>query len=139
LFPSQAEQETVFEILRRVGVEEKLFAKTDHLSGGQQQRVAIARALYQQPEAILADEPVASVDPARARSTMALLTQLAKEKDLTLGVSLHDRELAQGFLPRLIGVRGGRIFKDAPSEAWTVEDFDALYALERDPLHEKPA
>ena len=129
LFPRQAEQVAVYEVLQRVGIGEKLFAKTDHLSGGQQQRVAIARALYQAPEALLADEPVASVDPTRARATIELLTQLAKEEDLTLGISLHDQELARAYLPRLIGLRHGRIFKDAPTEEWTDADFEALYHL----------
>lgn len=129
LRPSKAEQVAVLEVLQRVGLEEKLFAKADNLSGGQQQRVAIARALYQSPEALLADEPVASVDPSRARATMDLLTRLADEAKLTLAVSLHDQDLARAFLPRLVGVRDGKIFKDAPTESWKAEDFEALYRL----------
>ena len=129
LFPSQTEQVAVHRLLDRVGIAEKLFAKTDTLSGGQQQRVAIARALYQSPKALLADEPVASVDPSRAKATMELLTTLAAEGDLTLGVSLHDRELARAFLPRLIGVRQGKILKDAPTDDWSEEDFTELYHL----------
>lgn len=129
LFPSQKEQIAAYEVLERVGIAEKLFAKTDHLSGGQQQRVAIARALYQSPKALLADEPVASVDPTRARATMELLTSLAQEGNLTLGVSLHDQELARTFLSRLIGIRQGIIVKDAPASAWTDADFKQLYHL----------
>ncbi len=137
LFPSAAEQVAVHDVLARVGLAEKLFAKTDHLSGGQQQRVAIARALYQSPQALLADEPVASVDPTRARATMELLTRLAEEGELTLGVSLHDQALARSFLPRLVGIREGRIFKDAPTEAWTDADFEELYQLgELSPLED---
>lgn len=129
IFPNRREQLEAYKVLARVGISEKLFLKTDHLSGGQLQRVAIARALYQAPQALLADEPVASVDPIRARATMALLNDLAAEGQLTLVISLHDQELARSCLPRLIGLREGRIFKDAPSEAWTDEDFAALYHL----------
>ena len=133
LFPSKEEILAAHTLLDRVGIAEKLFAKTDALSGGQQQRVAIARALYQQPRALLADEPVASVDPARARATMKLLTTLAEEHQLTLGVSLHDQQLARTFLPRLIGIRRGKIFKDAPTDAWTETDFSELYHLDPSP------
>ncbi|MFT4637109.1 MAG: phosphonate transport system ATP-binding protein [Verrucomicrobiales bacterium] len=129
LFPNQTEQLAVHTLLERVGIAEKLFAKTDTLSGGQQQRVAIARALYQSPKALLADEPVASVDPSRARATMELLVNLADESQLTLGISLHDQELARAFLPRLVGIREGGIFKDAPTEEWTDNDFKQLYHL----------
>lgn len=129
-FSKETEQLAVHGLLERVGIGEKLFAKTDTLSGGQQQRVAIARALYQSPKALLADEPVASVDPSRARATMSLLTELAEEQALTLAVSLHDQALARACLPRLIGVRAGKIFKDAPANDWSDADFEALYQLD---------
>ncbi|MHC4817355.1 MAG: phosphonate ABC transporter ATP-binding protein, partial [Planctomycetota bacterium] len=72
-FPRRAAVQRVHEILERVGIPEKLYERTDTLSGGQRQRVAIARALFQEPEALLADEPVSSVDPARARDAVGLL------------------------------------------------------------------
>lgn len=134
LLPNQEEQEAVHALLEEVGIGEKLFAKTDTLSGGQQQRVAIARALYQRPRALLADEPVASVDPTRAEATMSLLTRLSGESELTLCVSLHDRALAKRHLPRLIGIRAGQVFKDAPSGAWSDADFEALYHLDSSAL-----
>ncbi|MGI9241924.1 MAG: phosphonate ABC transporter ATP-binding protein, partial [Verrucomicrobiales bacterium] len=77
--PGSADLEQIHSILERVGISEKLYERTDRLSGGQQQRVAIARALFQEPLALLADEPVSSVDPARARDTVTLLTQLSEE------------------------------------------------------------
>ena len=135
-FSNETETAAVHTLLKRVGIGEKLFAKVDTLSGGQQQRVAIARALYQTPKAVLADEPVASVDPSRAEATMALLTTLAEEQQLTLGVSLHDQRLAREFLPRLVGVRHGRIFKDAPTQDWSDADFEELYHLEQGELVE---
>ncbi|MDH3590955.1 MAG: ATP-binding cassette domain-containing protein, partial [Planctomycetota bacterium] len=104
-FPPRADVARAHKILERVGIPEKLFERTDSLSGGQQQRVAIARALFQDPEALLADEPVSSVDPARARDTVALLTRISRESDITLCVSLHNLQLAREFFPRLIGMR----------------------------------
>ncbi len=130
LLPSSAQLERAASILERVGIGEKLFQRTDSLSGGQRQRVAIARALYQDPWALLADEPVSSVDPARARDTVALLRDLCAERGLTLLVSLHDLELARAFFPRLVGLRGGRIVFDRPTQAIAEGDFRELYRLE---------
>ncbi|MEM1296418.1 MAG: ATP-binding cassette domain-containing protein, partial [Verrucomicrobiota bacterium] len=90
LVPTAEDRLGIHEILERVGIEEKLYQRTDRLSGGQQQRVAIARALFQGAEAILADEPVSSVDPARARDTVRLLGELAEERSFTLCMSLHN-------------------------------------------------
>lgn len=117
LFPTRQDKLSVHEILDRVGIEEKLFERVSSLSGGQQQRVAIARALFQEPEALLADEPVSSVDPARARDTVALFLELSEELGFTLAVSLHDVELAKEFFPRVVGMRQGKIvFDGAPYE-----------------------
>jgi phosphonate transport system ATP-binding protein len=130
LLPSSRELDRASGILERVGIGEKLFQRTDSLSGGQRQRVAIARALYQEPWAILADEPVSSVDPARARDTVALLRELCAERGLTLIVSLHDLQLAREILPRLVGLRGGRIVFDRSTQAVSEQDFRELYRLE---------
>jgi phosphonate transport system ATP-binding protein len=129
LTPNRLSRE-VHEVLERVGIAEKLFARTDSLSGGQQQRVAIARALFQQPVALLADEPVSSVDPARARDAVQLLTRLSRELGMTLCVSLHHLELAREFFPRLIGLRRGRIVFDQAATGLGREQFDALYRLD---------
>ena len=132
--PSSVETAAVFELLERVGIGEKLYERTDRLSGGQQQRVAIARALFQQPQAILADEPISSVDPARARDTIELLTKLASAEKLTLCASLHDLKLAREFFPRLIGLRQGRIIFDKPSAELNNDQFTALYDLDKSEL-----
>ena len=129
LLPSAEEATVVHELLDRVGIEEKLYQRTDKLSGGQQQRVAIARALYQQPEAILADEPVSSVDPARARDTVRLLKEISEEDGLTLCMSLHNLTLAREFFPRLIGMRDGRIVFDRATADLTDDEFQQLYQL----------
>ena len=124
---SRHEKEVILKVLRKVGIEEKIFTRLDQLSGGQQQRVAIARALYQRPEIILADEPVSAVDPERAKDLIELLTSLAKREDKTLVVSLHDVELAKRYFNRIIGLRGGRIVMDgSPDEL----DLETLYQLD---------
>lgn len=128
--PTRREVEEVLVLLERVGIGEKLFERTDHLSGGQRQRVAIARALYQAPRALLPDEPISSLDPARARDTMGLLLSLAREEGFTLVASLHDLEAARGFLPRLVGLRRGRVAFDGPTEQLTDDDFRDLYRLQ---------
>lgn len=130
LWPRPSELERAHALLERVGIGERLFERTDALSGGQRQRTAIARALYQEPRALLADEPVSSVDPARARDTIALLRDLSAEHGLTLVVSLHDLALARAFFPRLVGLRAGRIEFDRPTERVSDDDFAALYALD---------
>ncbi|PCJ55665.1 MAG: ABC transporter ATP-binding protein [Planctomycetota bacterium] len=126
----QDDLQEVHQILERVGIGDKLFQRTDSLSGGQQQRVALARALYQQPTCLLADEPVASVDPARARSLIRLMVELAKEDGWTLVVSLHDLELAREFFPRVLGLRHGRVAYDGPPSELCEEQVKELYHLE---------
>jgi len=128
-FPPSEDLDLAWTILDRVGIGDKLYQRTDTLSGGEQQRVAIARALFQEPRALLADEPVASVDPARARDVMELLTGLAEERGLTLIASLHDLGLARACFPRVVGLRDGYKVLDAASDALDADDFDALYAL----------
>ncbi|MDH3592193.1 MAG: ATP-binding cassette domain-containing protein, partial [Planctomycetota bacterium] len=130
LRPARDELEEMHRILERVGIPEKLYQRTDKLSGGQQQRVAIARALYQEPASLLADEPVSSVDPARARDTIGLLTSISAERNLTLCMSLHNLDLARQYFPRLIGLREGRVVFDKPAAEITDGEFEALYRLE---------
>jgi phosphonate transport system ATP-binding protein len=136
LLPAKNDTLAIHEILERVGIDEKIFTRTDRLSGGQQQRVAIARALFQEPQIILADEPVSSVDPARARDTIKLLTDLSTEKNFTLCVSLQNADLAREFFPRLIGLRTGRIAFDTAPANIEEHQFDALYQLDADEMIE---
>ena len=121
LFPTRAEAVEVHRILSRVGLEEKLYERTDRLSGGQRQRVAIARALYQEPAALLAD--------VRARDTVALLTSISRESGLTLCMSLHNLGLAREFFPRLVGMRRGRVVFDRRADDLADAQFDDLYRL----------
>jgi phosphonate transport system ATP-binding protein len=118
--------------LERVGIGEKLYARTDRLSGGEQQRVAIARVLVQDPDVILADEPVASVDPSLAVTVISLLRDLSAEARKTLVVNLHSVDLALAFFPRVVGIREGRVAFDLAPEKVTVDLLEALYAGDHD-------
>ncbi len=118
------------EALARVGIADKLLERTDRLSGGEQQRVALARVLVQDPELILADEPVSSLDPARADEVMDLLVEVVADRSRTLVVSLHDFSLARRRCDRIVGVRGGRVAFDLPAGEVTDDIGRDLYRIE---------
>ena len=116
--------------LERVGLADRLHERASRLSGGEQQRVAIARLLVQDPRIIIADEPVASLDPTRAKDLLRLLAQIARESEKTLIASIHSVELARQFFDRLIGLRNGMLEFDLPVDAVTSAMFTELYELE---------
>ena len=107
--PTAAEYAEARAALASVGIAEKLRSRTSELSGGQQQRVAIARALVQNPAAILADEPIASLDPELGEQIVRLLCDLARERSIALLCSLHQIELARRHFDRVVELVGGRI------------------------------
>lgn len=114
-YPKQLRVEAL-EHLDRVGLAGQVFQRTDTLSGGQQQRVAVARALMQRPEILLADEPVASLDPDSAQTVMRLIRDIALEDDLTVLCSLHQVDLALSWADRIVGLRDGEIVMQGPSD-----------------------
>jgi phosphonate transport system ATP-binding protein len=114
--------------LAEVGLTEFADQRAGTLSGGQQQRVAIARALAQHPRLLLADEPVASLDPQAAREIMALLRRLAGGDELAILCVLHHPELALAYGHRVIGLKHGRIAFDLPADAVSPKQVSALYA-----------
>lgn len=103
------------EQLDRVGLADRAFQRADTLSGGQQQRVAIARTMMQRPAVLLADEPVASLDPENAQVVMELLLRVCREEDLTVLCTLHQLDLALGWAGRLVGLRQGEKVLDRPA------------------------
>lgn len=123
------EVETAAKALSQVGILEKLYERTDRLSGGQQQRVAIARVLVQNPTAILADEPISSLDPERSREIMDLLRQMSQETGKTLVTSLHAIEFARSHYQRIIGLQQGRILFDTPAQDLSETTLNQLYDL----------
>jgi phosphonate transport system ATP-binding protein len=103
--------------LERVGIPEKVSQRADTLSGGQQQRVAIARALMQEPSLMLADEPVASLDPATSHSVMMYLEEINRQDGITVICNLHFLSLARRYATRVIALKAGRIvFDGLPAE-----------------------
>jgi phosphonate transport system ATP-binding protein len=123
-----ADIEAAYQALQQVGIEEKIFSRTDELSGGQQQRVAIARVFLQNPEVILADEPVSSVDPSLATSIVKLLVEISQSMGKTLLVNLHSVELALEFFPRVIGMTHGKMLFDLSREKVTDDLLEDLYS-----------
>ena len=116
--------------LQRVGVDDRAELRAASLSGGEQQRVAIARLLVQDPAVVVADEPVSSLDPARAEEIVRLLAAVTREHGKTLVASMHTVELARAYFQRLIGLRNGVVQFDLPAGQVTDEMLRALYELE---------
>lgn len=138
LFPLSGQEQTIgLHSLERVGLLHKALSRVDQLSGGQQQRVGIARALAQQPHLILADEPVASLDPATADRIMALLHRICKEDGISAVVSLHQVELAKRYADRIAGLAHGRVVFDGTPAALTPAYITELYEP-KPPAFEKP-
>ncbi len=126
-----------FEQLDRVGLADRAWQRTDTLSGGQQQRVAIARSLMQKPKLVLADEPVASLDPEISGQVMDLLVQCCIEDNITVICSLHQVELALGWTDRLIGLRDGKVVMDTPVDDSLNQDDVMNVYRELDPSGDK--
>ena len=128
-FP-EADKRIAIECLARVNMEHKAFQRADTLSGGEQQRVAIARALAQQPTVILADEPVASLDPKIARQVLGYLRQVAQELGITVLCNLHQVEYAKEFSERVVGMSRGSVVFEGPSSELTDEVLHRIYYRE---------
>ncbi|WP_281885059.1 phosphonate ABC transporter ATP-binding protein [Paenibacillus sp. YYML68] len=126
LFPKQ-DMELAFNALERVNILDKAYSRADQLSGGQQQRVSIARALAQEAKIILADEPVASLDPLTTRQVMDDLKRINQELGITTIVNLHFIDLAREYATRIIGLRAGELVFDGPVEQATDEAFSEIY------------
>lgn len=121
--------------LDKVGLYDKRFHRASELSGGQQQRVAIARALIQSPKVLLADEPVASLDPITSRDIMALLVKISQEEQITLVVTLHSIELALAYSEKIIGLNHGHIILNTDTKDTCRDKLYALYGPEKEADH----
>ncbi|KAA0765908.1 phosphonate ABC transporter ATP-binding protein [Bacillus sp. TE8-1] len=126
LFPKE-DVELAFQALKRVNILEKAYARADELSGGQQQRVSIARALAQEAKIILADEPVASLDPLTTKQVLDDLKKINEDFGITTIVNLHSIALARQYATRIIGLHAGEIVFDGLVEAATDEKFAEIY------------
>ena len=114
IFPKSAKLKAL-EALDKVGILEKAFTRVDQLSGGQQQRVALARTLAQNPSIILADEPVAALDPVTAKAVMDDFRNINRNMGITVVINIHHVELALEYCDRVIGVKAGEIVFDGPA------------------------
>lgn len=131
-FPS-SDRKRAFEALEMVGITDQAEKRADELSGGQQQRVGIARALMQEPSMILADEPVASLDPVLAHSILGYLEDINKKRDITIMCSLHYLDLVQQYSSRVIGLRDGNLVyegSNAEIRKMTDSQFKEIYGEE---------
>ena len=138
LFGIYTKQEKLhaLEALDKVGIVDKAFIRADQLSGGQQQRVALARTLAQNPEIILADEPVAALDPVTAKRVMEDFKRINKDMNISILLNIHHVELALEYADRILGIRDGEIVYDGPSSEVTPEVLDLIYKGKAEELHE---
>ena len=138
LFGIYTKQEKLhaLEALDKVGIVDKAFIRADQLSGGQQQRVALARTLAQNPEIILADEPVAALDPVTAKRVMEDFKRINKDMNISILLNIHHVELALEYADRILGIRDGEIVYDGPSSDVTPEVLDLIYKGKAEELNE---
>jgi len=129
IFPKEC-QIRALEALDKVGILERAFVRVDQLSGGQQQRVALARTLAQNPKILLADEPVASLDPVTARLVMDDFKRINRELNMSVLINIHHVDLALEYCDRVIGVQGGKIVFDGPSKEVTPEVLEQVYGAD---------
>jgi phosphonate transport system ATP-binding protein len=133
LFKSE-EKKFAIDALNRVGIGQCLYQRAGTLSGGQQQRAAIARTMVQKAKIVLADEPIASLDPESSKMVMELLTEMNQKDGCTVFVSLHQIQVAIKYCPRTIALSHGDIVYDGPSSELTPKLLRQLYGVEADEL-----
>ncbi len=127
---SKQDRIIALEALDQVGILEKAYTRADQLSGGQQQRVALARCVAQQPQIILADEPVASLDPVTSHQVMSDFVKINKELNITVIANMHHVDIALKYANRVIGIKEGLIVFDGPSTKITNDRLTEIYGRE---------
>lgn len=129
IFPKE-DKIIALEALDKVGILDKAYIRADQLSGGQQQRVVLARTLAQNPEIILADEPVAALDPITAKQVMSDFKRINKEMNISVLINIHHVDLALAYADRVIGIKAGKIVFDGPSDKVDNEVLKEIYGRE---------
>lgn len=127
---SKEDKVIALEALDKVGILDKAYIRADQLSGGQQQRVALARTIAQNPEVILADEPVAALDPVTAKEVMNDFKRINKEMKISILINIHHVDLALEYADRVIGIKAGEIIYDGPSNKVDKEVLKKIYGRE---------
>ncbi|ONI39830.1 phosphonate ABC transporter ATP-binding protein [Candidatus Epulonipiscium fishelsonii] len=130
LFGAYPEKQKIaaLEALDKVGILDKAFVRVDQLSGGQQQRVSLARTLAQNPQIILADEPVAALDPVTAKQVMNDFRRINKEMNISVLINIHHVDLALEYADRVIGIKAGEVVYDGPSKEVSPDVLDKIYS-----------
>lgn len=126
-FFTKKQEYAALKALDKVGILDKAYTRCDQLSGGQQQRVALARTLNQSPTIILADEPVAALDPVTANQVMDDFKRINKDMNISILINIHHVDLALNYADRVIGIRAGEIVYDGPTTTVTQEVLDSIY------------
>lgn len=134
---SREERAMAIAALERLGIAQTALQRAGTLSGGQQQRVAIARALMQQPKVMLADEPIASLDPLNAKIVMESLRDINRREGITVITNLHTLDTARAYSNRIIGMAAGKVVFDGPPEALTMAAVREVYGAEADEFSEE--
>ncbi|WP_036611023.1 phosphonate ABC transporter ATP-binding protein [Oribacterium sp. P6A1] len=124
---NEEEKMKALEALDKVGILDKAFVRADQLSGGQQQRVALARTLAQSPQIILADEPVAALDPVTANQVMNDFKRINQDMNISILINIHHVDLALQYCTRVIGIRAGEIVYDGPSDKVDKDILNQIY------------
>ncbi|MDQ0300558.1 phosphonate transport system ATP-binding protein [Salibacterium salarium] len=124
---SQSDTKEAIAILERVGLEQELMKRADELSGGQQQRVGLARALAQRPSLLLADEPIASLDPSSSERVMEYLSTFSREEGMTTIVNLHQFDMAAAYADRIIAINNGEVVFDGAPDKLQKQEVKQIY------------
>jgi len=135
---SQSDRQLALHALDRVGLLHKTYQRADTLSGGQQQRVAIARVLAQESDLILADEPVASLDPAASRQVLDIIREVAIENQMAILCSLHQVDLALEYADRVIAISSGQIILNMPTDRVSMSELEDIYSTSSSPTASDP-
>lgn len=136
LFGSYTEEEKLeaISLIEELGLKDYVYSRASELSGGQKQRVGIARAIMQNPELLLCDEPIASLDPSSAKITMEMLREMTKKRGITCIANLHQVDIAKQYSTRIIGLRDGNLVFDGTPEELTAERIAEIYGTDMENL-----
>ena len=132
LFGSYTEEEKLeaIALIEELGLKDYVYSRADELSGGQKQRVGIARAIMQNPDLLLCDEPIASLDPSSAMITMEMLKDMTKKHNITCIANLHQVDIAKQYSTRIIGLKDGNVVFDGRPEELTAEKISEIYGTD---------
>ncbi|PZD97123.1 phosphonate ABC transporter ATP-binding protein [Paenibacillus sambharensis] len=135
----EADKEEAIALLQKVGLENEVYKRADELSGGQKQRVGVCRALAQKPSLILADEPIASLDPKSSKTVMDAIHTNCREQEIACLVNLHQVDYAKAYATRIVGIKAGRVVFDGPVEQLTSDITQYLYEGQEHEMFHKAA